>query len=306
MASRTARPATSTASSNKTAPTDVPVEDFLATVPPSRADEARELIAEMRTLTGLEPVMWGPSIIGFGTRHYRTAAGREGDVPLLGFSPRKTALTVYVSEGFDDYGDLLDRLGRHRTGASCLYLPRMDAVDRGVLHSVLERTLAASTSAAAATETTAEGAAEPSPQSSDGPTSQPAAEAPATQHPRRSGSLARTRFATVEEYLASVPTQARPLLDELRSIVRGVVPEAEEVISYGLIGYRLPGERRVRVFVSGWKDHVAVYPLPKHAELAAEVKPFQRGRGTLWFPLDAPLPADLIRRVAEAMTRTEA
>lgn len=125
---------------NKTKPTDADVEAFLAGIESDRRrDEAHEVIALMREVTGEEPVMWGPSMIGFGSVHYRYATGREGDYFAAGFSPRKSALTVYLTQGFASWDDLLGRLGPHTTGQSCLYLKRLDAVDLGVLRELVEK-----------------------------------------------------------------------------------------------------------------------------------------------------------------------
>ena len=87
----------------------------------------------MREITGKAPKMWGPSIVGYGDYHYRYASGREGDWLLTGFSPRKQSMTLYIMSGFDGYEDLLGRLGKHRTGKSCLYLKSLDSIDRDVL-----------------------------------------------------------------------------------------------------------------------------------------------------------------------------
>ncbi|WP_022909520.1 iron chaperone [Aestuariimicrobium kwangyangense] len=102
---------------------------------------------------------------------------------------------------------------------------------------------------------------------------------------------------TVDEYVASVPPGARPRFDELRSLVRDLLPDAEECLTYGIVGYRTIPGKRARVFVSGWKDHVALYPVPHSDALAGEVAPYVRGKGTLWFGLDDTLPTDLLRRV---------
>lgn len=106
---------------------------------------------------------------------------------------------------------------------------------------------------------------------------------------------------SVADYVARVPAAARAHVDELRALVREELPEAEECLSYGIIGYRTIPKKRARVFVSGWKDHVAVYPVPRTDDLAAEVAPHVRGKGTLWFSLDEPLPTDLLRRVVRAL-----
>jgi len=124
-----------------TRPTGQPVEEFLAAVPNRRRwADAQRLIELMRDVTGEEPVMWGPSIIGFGTFHYRYASGREGDSPLAAFSPRKQNLVVYLVDGFEDrYATTLARLGPHKTGRSCLYLKNLDDVDLDVLRELVNR-----------------------------------------------------------------------------------------------------------------------------------------------------------------------
>ena len=122
----------------KTTRNDADVRAFLDAVPDERRRrEAREVCALMGEVTGEPPAMWGDSIVGFGQRRLRYDSGRELDWPLVGFSPRKGALTVYVMDGFEEYQDLLQPLGRHRTGKACLYLPRLDAVDRGALRDIL-------------------------------------------------------------------------------------------------------------------------------------------------------------------------
>jgi len=122
----------------KTTPTGVSAAEFLQTVPDEkrRADaiEACELIS---AVTGAAPVMWGDSIVGFGTYHYRYASGREGDWPAIGLSPRKTALVLYVSTGFDGAENVLSRLGPHKTGKACLYLKRLSDVDPDVLRELV-------------------------------------------------------------------------------------------------------------------------------------------------------------------------
>ena len=96
---------------------------------------------------------------------------------------------------------------------------------------------------------------------------------------------------TVEEYIQNVPLAARPYFDELRKIVKQLLPSAEEVVSYGIIGYKAD-KHRAKVFISGWKDHVAIYPVPRAEHLQLKLKPYIKGKGTLWFALDKPLPVD--------------
>ena len=91
----------------------------------------------MEAISGSRAAMWGSSMVGFGRYQYRYASGREGEFFLTGFSPRKTALTVYVMPGLERYADQLERLGPHKTGKSCLYLKSLDAVDREVLEEII-------------------------------------------------------------------------------------------------------------------------------------------------------------------------
>jgi hypothetical protein len=114
------------------------VTEFLSAVAdPRRRADAEAACALMTEATGTEPAMWGTSIVGFGTYHYKYATGREGDWPAVGLSPRKQALTIYLSAGFDAYEQLLGRLGPHSTGKSCLYVKRLADVDQGVLRELV-------------------------------------------------------------------------------------------------------------------------------------------------------------------------
>ncbi len=127
----------------KTTRNDADVEEFLDAVPdPRRREDARSVCALMTEVTGEAPAMWGDSIVGFGTRRLRYGSGRELDWPVVGFSPRKGATTVYVLDGFDGYEDLLGRLGMHKTGKSCLYLASLTAVDQDVLRELVNRSFA--------------------------------------------------------------------------------------------------------------------------------------------------------------------
>ncbi len=124
----------------KTKKTPLSVEEFLALVEGAeRRADAQAVCALMREVTGVEPVMWGPSIVGFGEYHYVYASGRKGDWPAVGFSPRKSALTLYLSEGFDDNTELLARLGKHTTSKVCLYLKRLSDVDTKVLKELVRQ-----------------------------------------------------------------------------------------------------------------------------------------------------------------------
>ena len=126
----------------KTQPSTVNPVDFLQTVDPKRLDDCMTLMKMMEDITGEKPVMWGPSIVGFGLYHYRYASGREGDFMRCGFSPRKQDLTIYIMSGFKDYGALLQKLGKHKTSVSCLYVKKLADVDVAVLHEIIERSVA--------------------------------------------------------------------------------------------------------------------------------------------------------------------
>ncbi|WP_092565131.1 DUF1801 domain-containing protein [Bowdeniella nasicola] len=124
---------------NKTMPTEVSFAEFLQTVPERRQAESAELITMMKTISGKEPVMWGPSIIGFGSQQYRYDSGREGDMPQLSFSPRKSAIAIYFSEGFEHYGTELKELGKHRSSVSCLYVNKLADIDAAVLEAMVKK-----------------------------------------------------------------------------------------------------------------------------------------------------------------------
>ena len=124
-------------SSPKTVPTNASVDDFIAAQPDeSRRADCWRLVGLMRAATGEQPCLWGASLVGFGTYRYHYASGRSGDWPVVAFSPRKNDLTVYIMPGFDRYPDLLNRLGRHKTGKSCLYLKRLADVELSVLQEL--------------------------------------------------------------------------------------------------------------------------------------------------------------------------
>ena len=123
---------------NKTTETDASVTDFIASVDDEKKrQESQELLSLIREVTGEEPKMWGPSIIGFGNYHYKGKSGREGDWFPVGFSPRKAALTLYLGGGFDEQGDLLAKLGKHSIGKGCLYVKRLSDVDMGVVRELV-------------------------------------------------------------------------------------------------------------------------------------------------------------------------
>lgn len=127
----------------KTRPSGDDVERFLSTVPEPAQSDCRDLVGIMAEATGAPPVMWGRSIVGFGEHHYRYASGREGDWFEVGFSPRARSLTLYLTTGVERHRDLLDALGRHTTGKGCVYVKRLDDVDREVLGRLVRDAVAA-------------------------------------------------------------------------------------------------------------------------------------------------------------------
>lgn len=129
---------------NTTRETDASVDAFVESIADdTRRADCRAVVDLMAELSGEPPKMWGKSIIGFGTYHYRYATGREGDFLRIGVSPRARELTLYIMPGFAGYGDLLERLGRHRTGKSCLYVPRLEQIDWEVLKTLISASLKA-------------------------------------------------------------------------------------------------------------------------------------------------------------------
>jgi hypothetical protein len=124
---------------NKTTPNDQDVEQFLNSVEDERKRKDSFTILElMQQVTGLEPRMWGSSIVGFGSYHYTYASGRQGDMMLAGFAPRKQNLTLYNMGGFERYDELLKKLGKHTTGKGCLYIKRLDDIDVPTLKNLIE------------------------------------------------------------------------------------------------------------------------------------------------------------------------
>ncbi len=124
----------------KTRPTGASVIEFLEGVDNDRRrEDAFALLQLMRQVTGLEPKMWGPSIVGFGSYHYRHPSGLEGDSPLTGFSPRKQSLTLYFMGGLEQHQALLNRLGKHKTGKGCLYINKLQDVDVPILRELIEQ-----------------------------------------------------------------------------------------------------------------------------------------------------------------------
>jgi Domain of unknown function (DU1801) len=128
---------------NKTKPTAVSVAAFIEAVPDAakRAD-AKALVKLMGRASGEKPKMWGPSIVGFGTHHYKYESGREGDMPVVAFSPRKSAIVFYIGATAPGSASLLAKLGKHTTGKGCLYIKKLADVDMAVLEALIAKAVA--------------------------------------------------------------------------------------------------------------------------------------------------------------------
>ena len=126
----------------KTKQNDASVKDFLNAVehPVKKADSFR-LLELMTEVTGVAPTMWGDSIVGFDTYHYVYASGREGDWPIVGFSPRKQNISLYIMPGFNNFGPLLEKLGKHKVSKACLYINKLADVDEVVLKELITQSV---------------------------------------------------------------------------------------------------------------------------------------------------------------------
>ncbi len=128
----------------KTQPTTASVAQFIKGLPDGRRSaECREVATMMEEVTGEKAVMWGSSIVGFGVYRYKYGSGREGEWPIIGFSPRKANLTLYIMPGFERFPTIMKRLGKYKTGKSCLYLKELADVDRDQLKELMERAVSA-------------------------------------------------------------------------------------------------------------------------------------------------------------------
>ena len=124
---------------NKTKPTGTSVTEFLSAIDDKeKRRDCKKVAAMMRAATGKRAKMWGASIVGYGRYHYKYASGREGDFMITGFSPRAQALTLYIMPGFKQFEPLMKKLGKYKTGKSCLYIKRLSDVDESVLQRLIE------------------------------------------------------------------------------------------------------------------------------------------------------------------------
>ena len=126
----------------KTKKNDASVKDFLDSIEdPVKRRDCKEIAKMMRKASGKNPKMWGSSIVGYGEYHYKYPTGREGDWMRTGFAPRKQAITLYIMDGFGKYDELLSKLGKHSTGKSCLYVKKLEDIDKSVLEELIAESL---------------------------------------------------------------------------------------------------------------------------------------------------------------------
>ena len=132
------------ATKNKTTETDASVADFIATiVDEKKRKDFAELVKLIKKSTSLEPKMWGPAIVGFGSYHYVYDSGREGDAPLTGLAARANAITLYLSSEFDNREELLAKFGKHKSSKGCIYIRKLEDIDTGVLIKMVNNSIAA-------------------------------------------------------------------------------------------------------------------------------------------------------------------
>lgn len=241
---------------NKSIATHETVDSFLTTLDQKRRHDSEVLIDRMQKITGESPVLWGADIIGFDTYHYYSESGREGDIPVLSFSPRPETLVLYISQGFDELDEFLDALGPHTTSAGCLYIEQLEDIDMRVLEKLLKRTYAVMTGNPEEEET----------------------------------------IDSVDDYINAFDEPQRRHLTTIRETIKMLAPAATEKISYQIAAFELNG--KILLYYGGFNDHVSIYPVP--AGLENELKPYLRGKGTIWFPLERPLPTMLIKKIARA------
>ena len=123
---------------NKTTETNISVTDFINAVKDeTKRKDSFNLVALIKKQTGLEPKMWGPSIVGFGSYHYKYESGHEGDNPLIGFSPRAAAITLYLSGHFEKREELLEKLGKHKTDKACIYVKKLEDINIETLQKMI-------------------------------------------------------------------------------------------------------------------------------------------------------------------------
>ena len=251
-----------------------------AATPAGRRRDGLVLLELMREVTGLEPQMYGASIVGFGEYAYEYDSGRKGKAPAAAFSPRKAATTIYLLDGIAYHEAALDKLGPHTTGVGCLYIKELSKVDVRVLKGIVRKSFKTLTAKNYTKR---------------------ARDASATKVPKTSprGGSAKS---PIDAYLARVQNPAaRATLTRLRTQLRDLLPTATETISYDMPAFRLPNGKVAAGFAFFGKN-CGYYPhsgnvIPK---LGALLDRYKTTKGGITFPPDAPLPQKIVR----ALVRT--
>jgi len=127
---------------NKTTQNEDSVDEFLKKIEdPEKQKTSWQLLEIIKEISGKEPKMWGDYIIGFGKYHYKYATGREGDWMRIAFSPRKQNFSIYIMDGFDNHSELMEKLGKYKTGKSCLYINKLQDIDTNILKEIMKESL---------------------------------------------------------------------------------------------------------------------------------------------------------------------
>lgn len=130
-------------SKNKTVETEASVFDYLQAISDDkRRKDCLVIIDIMKKQSGYEPKMWGPAIVGFGSYHYKYDSGREGDAPLIGFSSRANAISLYLSSKFENRDELLSKFGKHKSSKACIYVQKLEDIDQDILNEMVKKSLA--------------------------------------------------------------------------------------------------------------------------------------------------------------------
>jgi hypothetical protein len=130
-------------SKNKTVETEASVVDYLQAISDDkRRKDCLVIIDIMKKQSGYEPKMWGPAIVGFGSYHYKYDSGREGDAPLIGFSSRANAISLYLSSKFENRDELLSKFGKHKSSKACIYVQKLEDIDQDILNEMVKKSLA--------------------------------------------------------------------------------------------------------------------------------------------------------------------
>lgn len=281
-----------TRAENKTVPTKQSFAAFVKTVPDERRrGDAKRLDAIIREVTGEKPVMWGDAIVGYGKVNQTYATGRVVDWMRVGFAPRKAAISLYLSCELDPLRDLLAKLGSHKASVGCVYIKRLDDVDEKVLRQLIKKAYAL-----APTDTKEVWQER---RTTSAKKAAPAKKAPAAKKAAIAKKPASTSAAPadIDAYLATLDPTKRATLQSLRTTIRAVVPDATEVVSYGMPAFKLDG--KVVAGFAAFTDHLSYLPFSGSTlgALSGDLAKYTYTKSSLHFPVDKPLPKALVKKL---------